>query len=315
MFILDLNQICHASIAQERAASPNMPMEEGLVKHFIFNSIRANIVKFRRDYGKCIICSDSTSWRYSYFPQYKANRKAARKEDPAWDVVFKVMNQVVDILTDQSPFPVVKVQGAEADDCIAWIVNKFGVRRDKSSDDEFAGFGQADKRPEPILIVSGDKDFQQLQIYENVQQYSPTLKKFIKCKDPIGFKIEHIAKGDVGDGIPNVLSPDNALVDKVRQSPITAKFLEEFKTHFDNITKFDRKLKISNDQFLRNFSRNATLIDLVDEIPEDVQKSIEQKFEEVTTNPGGTLEDLRQAFIANRMKNLLDVIGDFKQHK
>ena len=63
----------------------------------------------------------------------------------------------------------------------------------------------------PTLIVSGDKDFQQLQRYDNVKRWSPNLNKFIEPEDPQEFLKEHILKGDKSDGIPNILSNDNCL--------------------------------------------------------------------------------------------------------
>ena len=63
------------------------------------------------------------------------------------------------------------------------------------------------------MIVSGDKDFIQLQKYPNVQQYNLILKKYVNGHDPITYIKEHILKGDASDGVPNVLSPDNTFVD------------------------------------------------------------------------------------------------------
>ena len=51
---------------------------------------------------------------------------------------------------------------------------------------------------EDILILSGDKDFIQLQKFENVKQYSPTTKKYVDDLDPKQYVFEHIIKGDKG---------------------------------------------------------------------------------------------------------------------
>lgn len=302
MILLDFSQVCRAAIAQERAGNPNMPIEENLVRHFIFNSVRYNYVKFKKEYGEMIICADSRSWRKSHFSHYKANR--VHEDNEEWEIIRKVINESYDIFDKHSPFKCVKVPGAEADDIIAWYANKHGVT---VKDDIFGGIGTD---VEDILIISGDKDFQQLQVYKNVYQYSPTLKKFIKCPDPVDQWMELIIKGDVGDGVPNVLSIDNALVDKIRQTPITAKFLSNVKEHWcdpENVT-----CKLSPTEFVRNLHRNIKLIDLLGNIPEDVQNSIE---EVVKSHNEGSLELLRQAFIAHRMKNMLDVLGDFKVNR
>ena len=308
--LVDFSQISLAGIAAERASNQNVPMEPALVKHFILNSLRMNTMKFKNDYGKVYLCVDSTSWRKSYFPLYKARRAEDRKEDEDfWKLVYQTIRETVDLLDEHSPYPVIRVQGAEADDIIAWLTRKFATP--DSEDDDFGGFGQEAKKPEKVLILSGDKDFQQLQILPNVRQYSPTLKKELKCKDPRGFFMEHIARGDVGDGVPNVLSADNCLIDKIRQTPITEKFVTEFKAGFENPSSIDSK-KVSKEAFLKNFDRNKKLIDLIHGIPTDVEASIEEAYIRETEHPRGNLETLRQAFIANRMKNLLDVIGDFR---
>ena len=63
------------------------------------------------------------------------------------------------------------------------------------------------------MILSGDKDFIQLHKYKNVTQYSPITKKFVNGIDPDEYLYEHILKGDVSDGVPNVLSVDNTFTD------------------------------------------------------------------------------------------------------
>ena len=61
---------------------------------------------------------------------------------------------------------------AEADDIIATLCNRFGKTL-KAEDDI------------DILIISGDKDFAQLQKYANVEQYSPVTKKWIRISNPV----------------------------------------------------------------------------------------------------------------------------------
>ena len=74
------------------------------------------------------------------------------------------------------------------------------------------------------MIVSNDKDFQQLQRYPNVHQYSPLKKTQLVCENPEKFLLEHIIKGDVSDGVPNILSDDDVFVNKEkRQKPCGGK--------------------------------------------------------------------------------------------
>ena len=47
------------------------------------------------------------------------------------------------------------------------------------------------------MIVSGDKDFIQLQKYDNVKQYSPITKKLVDGVDPKVYIKEHVLKGTI----------------------------------------------------------------------------------------------------------------------
>ena len=47
---------------------------------------------------------------------------------------------------------------------------------------------------EKIMIVSGDKDFIQLQTYPNVKQYSPILKKHVNGEHRDIYKTTHIKR-------------------------------------------------------------------------------------------------------------------------
>ena len=67
------------------------------------------------------------------------------------------------------------------------------------------------------MIISGDKDFIQLQKYSNVSQYSPILKKHVNGKENDYIRV-HILKGDTSDGMINVLSNDDVFVEGLRQS-------------------------------------------------------------------------------------------------
>ena len=97
------------------------------------------------------------------------------------------------------PYKVVETYGQKADDVIAIVCKHY--------------------QSEQILIVSGDKDFIQLQKYDNVNQYSPITKKHVNGIDPIVYiKKEHILKGDKSDGIPNVLSPDHTFTDELTKT-------------------------------------------------------------------------------------------------
>ena len=177
-----------------------------------------------------------------------------------------------------------QVENAEADDVIASVV--FHVAKKPSN-------------YEKVLILSGDKDFIQLQQHNFVSQYSPTQKKFINGVDPTTYIKTHILQGDRSDGVPNFLSPDNTFADELRQRPISKRKLETW----IELNPED----FCNEEMMRNFHRNRTLIDL-NYIPEELVNKCIQTY---LDTPSGDRKQLLNYFVKYKLKNLMENIGDF----
>jgi hypothetical protein len=278
MLIFDYNQVVLSNLMEQIGYSKSA-VDEGLVRHMVLNTIRSNVKKFK-EYGEVVIaCDNKRYWRREIFPAYKANRKKNRDASGHdWVTIFECMAKIRQELKDHSPYKVIDVDGAEADDVIGALVREYSSR-------------------EPILILSSDKDFVQLQSYPNVKQYSPILKKFIKTEDPKEQLRELIIRGDSGDGIPNVLSPDNCLVEGLRQKPITKKILLQLM----DITQ------PTTESVARNWDRNSHLIDL-NRIPQSICKNIIDTYSEVKP---ASRQQFMNYMIQNRLKNLLEVLDEF----
>ena len=282
MIIMDISQVMIATLMVQLGNHTNAELDENLLRHMILNSIRANKIKFGSDYGELVIAADArTTWRREMFPYYKANRKKNRDASELnWTMIFESLHKIREELKANFPYRVIQFDGAEADDIIAVLVKKFS--------------------PSPILILSGDKDFQHLQQYMGVKQYSPPMKKWITCKNPELFLKEHIIRGDVGDGIPNFLSGDDVLATTgLRQKPISSKKME--------VWLKQEPEEFCNHNMLRNYKRNQQLVDF-DFIPENIQKSI---LDEYDNQSGKNRMKLFNYFVENNLKNLMDAIGDF----
>ena len=280
MILIDLNQVCIANILQE--IKQIKKIEPLLVKHMILSTLLFYRRKFKDQYGDLVICCDSKrSWRKDIFPFYKANRKSNRqKDDIDWNGIFEVINSLTDDLVKQFPYAVIQVDQAEADDIIGTLVKNY-------------------YRDQKIMIVSSDKDFLQLQKYFNVDQYSPTQKKLLQSKDPNGYLREHIMKGDRGDGVPNFLSDDDTFVTDKRSKKILKTKLEAWK-NLDPIEFCDEKM-------LRGWKRNEQLVDLT-HTPIDIKQKIVDKFDTYEYN---RRDKLLNYFIQNKLRNLIEHIGDF----
>ena len=283
MILVDLNQVLISNyMAQTRGQkAPNIDM----FRHMVLNSIRGYNLKFKEEYGTQILCADSANpWRRDYFPNYKYQRKQVRLEtqetSDKWDDLFDIITEVKHEIAENFPYMVLSVDNSEADDIIAILCR------------------EAHNNKEKVMIVSGDKDFIQLHKYEEVNQYSPIQKKFIKDEDPKRYLHEQIIKGDRSDGVPNILSDDNVFVTGEKQQPIHKKRLQEW-AELDNIP-------LGSITRL-NYQRNKKLIDL-DEIPIVIQENIINSYRSYQIPDSSKL---LQYFIDHKLKNLMSNINDF----
>ena len=279
MIIIDMNQISLASLMMNMHMNKTTEVDEDMVRHMILNSVRMYRSMFKEKYGEVTLAYDSRHyWRRDIFPQYKQNRKKGRENDSKdWDSIFGLLNAMKSEFKEILPYKFLEVYGAEADDIIATLCKEY--------------------QDQKTMIVSGDKDFIQLQKYKNVKQYSPILKKYVNGHNPDTYIKTHILKGDSSDGVPNVLSPDHTFVEGLRQRPLSKKKIEAW---IKSETGMSEEVK-------RNYQRNHKLINL-DNTPEDLQKSILDTFNEA---PYGDRSKILTYFIENKLKELTDSIGDF----
>lgn len=286
MIILDLNQVMISNLMMQLGNHTNAELDEGLLRHMILNSIRLYRQKFSKDYGEMVIaCDDKNYWRRKVYPYYKANRKKAReKSDLDWTTLFESLNKIRAELKEYFPYRVIQVDTVEADDVIATLCEKFGSMVSS----------------ERILILSGDKDFNQLQKYSNVEQFDPVRKKWVKAEDPYKYVQEHILRGDAGDGIPNILSDDDVFLNESkRQKPLTQKKIDAWLGKEPS--------EFCDDTMLRNYKRNQQLVDF-EFIPEGIRSAILAEYD---AQSGKRRDKLFNYFIQNKLKNLIEVIGDF----
>jgi|TARA_R110000868_G_scaffold406545_1_gene687072 5'-3' exonuclease len=277
MILVDMNQISLASIMMHLHMQKEKQVDENMVRHMILNSLRMYRSRFVSEFGELVLCYDSRHyWRRDYFPEYKHSRRKGREKDTKdWDNIFSCLNKIKEEIKNNMPYKFLEVYGAEADDIIATLCSE-------SSDE--------------VMILSGDKDFIQLQKYPNVKQYSPITKKMINGINADDYLKEHVLKGDTSDGVPNVLSPDNSFVDGIRQKPLSKKKIAAM---IDG--------NFPNEEVKRNFQRNKTLIDLGC-IPDELRTEILDKFKEA---PENSRNKILNYFIKQRLKTLTESIGEF----
>lgn len=290
MILIDYLSIAVSS-ATTKVQSTDLPYSRSdIIRHMILNSIRSYNKQFREQYGEMVIACDSSSWRRDYYPLYKHSRRESRKKDDKdkWNEIFDVIDSTKNDLVNHFPYKVLSIDKCEADDIIGTLVlytQEFG-------------------KHENVMIISSDKDFVQLQRYSNVKQFSPRQKKEVIEKKPIQFLFEHIIKGDSGDGVPNVLSPDDIFTKEgVKQRPITQKLLDNWKDNMDNLPE------TMGEDVYRNYDRNRTLIDLT-LTPNELQQKIIEAYENCKPAPNSAV---LKYLIKHNMRNLTPSVQEFHQ--
>jgi len=156
-----------------------------------FSSIIASLKKINVEENDTVILTvDSKSWRKELSSDYKGNRKENREKHVIdWDAHFSKCLEINQRLDYATPFHVIAVPRAEADDIISVACRTF---KDKE-----------------IIIASIDSDLQQLCYYENVKFFSLNFKTpkgkggYLKISKEEALKIlnKKVMKGDVSDNI------------------------------------------------------------------------------------------------------------------
>jgi 5'-3' exonuclease len=146
---------------------------------------------------KVFLCLDDKSWRKSYYAPYKAQRKEAREKHKLidWQKHFDSVKNINDRLNYATPFHVLQVPGAEADDLISCICRQY-------KDDE-------------VVICTIDSDLKQLCYLTNTHFFSYMMKVkgskggYVKVSQEEALNIieKKVRLGDVSDNI--LVSPDD----------------------------------------------------------------------------------------------------------
>lgn len=290
MILIDYSQVALANILSfKHELKGDENSIKNLIRHTVLSTLKYYKKRYGAEYGEMVICADGRHyWRRDEFKFYKAHRKKAREEsDLNWQLIFDTLSEIRDDLANHFPYKVIHLDKAEADDIIGVLVkmtNEFGNHQQN-------------------MIISSDKDFKQLQKYGNVKQFSPMQKKSVVLKqnEYDTFLIEHIVRGDPGDGIPNILSEDDIIMQEgARQRPITQKILKRFFAKGRDACETEEERT--------RWDRNEKLVDL-NKIPTDISETIKEQY--LNNKPKGDKMSVYNYLIANRCRLLLDEIEEF----
>ena len=280
MIIVDITQVMILSVLTD---NDTRTYNEGLLRHMVLNNLRSYRTKFKNKYGELVLAFEGKdSWRKKAFPNYKANRAVNRASSGIdWNELYAGFNKMRDEIAENFPYKVMQVNGCEGDDIIAVI-----AMNDKDNH----------------MIISSDKDYVQLQKYDNVHQYDPRKKIIVNCKNSEAFLREHIIRGDASDGVPNFLSPDDGCISTVKQKCIYKKNMSGWL----DVTE-DKFLSSLDEETRRRYERNQQLIDF-SKIPEEYVDKILEMYRIPSRN---SRDKILNYFIKNKLKELILLLHEF----
>lgn len=193
--LIDLSQIALATVMHTYEPGTKFTVE--MIRKLILSTIKHNALKFKAEgFKHTVIAIDNAKygyWRRQEEDYYKRNRaigreEAIEKESFDWEGYFAALGVVIQELKDYMPYYVIDVRHCEADDVIAVLTKYFSLKGWK------------------VRIISSDGDFTQLHKYDNVTQYSPMQKKFVKVKTscPAEDCLTKVVKGDRKDCVASI---------------------------------------------------------------------------------------------------------------
>ena len=262
MILVDYSGSMFSALHVELAKNPGTACGISFLRHCLLNQLRSYSRKFHEEYGEMTVCLEGGScWRKDVFPNYKAQRAKSRIDSGLdWEQIFRDMNQITEELQEVMPWKFIRVKGLEADDVIAILA------RNAASLSGSDVFGE----PSPVMIVSNDKDYAQLQEYPWVRQYLPRKGTTVVERKPRAALLDLIVHGDKADGIPNINSDIDTFADGGRQRPITRELMSDI---------LARGGKALDESQKKRFRENETLISF-DKIPEEYTDKVISAWKE-----------------------------------
>lgn len=170
----------------------------------MLNVLCTHINMFREYATEIVICLDETpgmgNWRKKIYPMYKYARQQFRQSFTKFDykdayILFDNFVKALKASQAKTLFKVVDVDHCEADDLILVLAR------------------DAANKGEPVMILSPDKDFIQLQDNPLIKQYSWMTNKILRVDDKTGdvengmqeWLLEHVCLGDQADNVPRIV--------------------------------------------------------------------------------------------------------------
>lgn len=276
------------------------PVNINMVRHLILNTVKYNVKKFRNEYPNVILAFDNAEggyWRRDYAYFYKKNRGEARDASTwDWEGYFAGMKAVVEEFPLNMPYYSLNINRIEADDIIGRLVKRLTL----------AGH--------PVVVVSSDGDYTQLHKYDDLKQWSPMHKKFVKPKTGSSRLdlFTKLLKGDKKDNVASVRVRADfwfTIQDGERTPPMKTSVIEDCAAAADEqeIKSILEKAYPDDKNIFARFKENQIMIDM-DFMPDDIVAKIDECYDNYKVAPRGKMYSY---FVRNALTKHTKNINEF----
>jgi len=181
VIVLDGGYLMHKGIFAAMTMSQMSP--QFLYLRMIAGLLRQVKYEYKKDL--VIVAHDGQdSWRKEYNLEYKANRQKEResvKSKEWWETTYKTFKDEIKRYDSNLPFHFITIDRIEADD-IAAVACRYFCKAE-------------------VILITKDKDWHQLALYDNVKVFNPNEKKWEVIENPKEILKEKVEDGDKSDNI------------------------------------------------------------------------------------------------------------------
>lgn len=314
--IVDLNNLAHRCL---HGTQGTIDIKAGMALHITLNSLRSSWKKFKADH--IVFCLEGRSWRHSFYPEYKAQRKVqqavmSKKEREDNDLFFATFDIFMDFIREKTNATVLQCPVAEADDMIArWIQlhpddNHVIISSDRDffqllSDkvkmyDGVRGWtistdGYFDDKDQPVVVKRNVNKVDS----KTGKKVKKTVEVALEKPDPEYELFMKIIRGDSSDNImsafPGVREHGSAKKPGIREA-YDDRLAKGFNWNNFMLQEWDKLIGADEDgnaitkrvRVLDEFNFNKKLVDLTEQ-PLDVKNAMDDAIAEAVVKPKATM--------------------------
>lgn len=322
MILVDFAHLCNRYIFTAIANSKPKKIKgkavtedfSGLFIHGVITNLLFLSKEFSKEYGELVLALEGKSWRKEFYPEYKAHRvKKKTESDVNWDEIYPIIDDLSSSLKEHFGVKAIKVYRAEGDDVIAALIKNSSEKSlIVSSDKDFKQLCvyrhanlydpikkkmvefESNEEVENELfkhIIKGDET-DNIPSVVSKEKFTPEFISFLQQNDVFVTSPGEFFKLDISQHLIDKYDVFEKYISGKQkgENKETKAIFKKTAITSNKLKEIEQEIKEGNNQWLlEQYNFNKKLIDL-SEIPEDVEKSILNEFDNLKSIEANPME-------------------------